>query len=133
MLSGDALPIVIAFLMVMPIIMQNLLDGFDAIDRELLEVCRVFELSFFKKMKILIAPTLLKYFIPAVITATGLAWKSEIAAEIIAYTKNSIGEKINDAKYFYESPTVFAWTVIIIFMSILLETITKYLLRRCKK
>ena len=62
----------------------------------------------------------------------GLAWKAEIAAEIIAYTKKSIGQGINDAKYNMDTPTVFAWTLLIILFSILLELGTKKLLRRFK-
>lgn len=131
-MDGDMLSVFIAFLMVMPIIWQNLMDAFDSIDKNLSEVCDVFEFSFAKRMRFLIFPALLKYFIPGVITATGLTWKSEIAAEIIAYTKNSIGQYINDAKYNFDTATVFAWTLIIITMSTILEKITKYLLRRIK-
>lgn len=131
-MSGDALAIFVAFLMVMPIIWQNLMDGFGSISNELLEVCEVFELSLLKKIRFLIAPALIKYLVPAMITATGLAWKSEIAAEIIAYTKNSIGYYINDAKYYLNTPEVFAWTFVIIVLSLLLERIAKSLLKRCK-
>ena len=132
-MNGNELAIFIAFLMVMPIIWQNLLDGYDAIDSALSEVCLVYEFSFIKKLKILVLPTLFKYLVPGIVTATGLAWKSEIAAEIIAYTKNSIGQNINDAKYFSDTPTVFAWSFIIICFSIALEAAAKSILKRCKK
>jgi NitT/TauT family transport system permease protein len=129
-LSADTLAIAIAIMMVVPIVWQNLIDGFSSISPELIEVCEVYEFSFGKKMKYLVLPTLLNYFIPAVITSIGLAWKAEIATEIIAYVKNSIGYYINDAKYYYESDTVFAWTLVIITMSMLLEKLTKRLLSR---
>ncbi len=132
-LDGGELAIFVAFLMVMPIIWQNLLDGYDAIDKSLDEVCRVYRFSFIKRLRLLVFPTLLRFLIPAIVTATGLAWKSEIAAEIIAYTKNSIGGNISDAKYSMQSPTVFAWTLIVIILSILLEALTKFILRRCKR
>jgi NitT/TauT family transport system permease protein len=132
MFSGDALAIIIALLMVMPIIWQNLIDGYNSIDHELVEVCDAYEVAFFKRLRILVLPALKKYFIPALITASGLAWKSEIAAEIIAYTKNSIGQAINDAKYDFDMPTVFAWSVVIIALSVLFEFGLKRLLARCK-
>ncbi len=131
-MSGDALAIFIAVMMVTPIVWQNVLDGFSSISKELLELCDMYEFSFGARVRYLMLPVLVKYFFPAVITSIGLAWKSEIAAEIIAYTKNSIGYYINDAKNFYLSDTVFAWTVVIIVMSILLEKITKILISRCK-
>lgn len=130
MFSGNALAIIIALLMVMPIIWQNLLDGYNSIDPELVEVCDAYEIGFYKKLRILVLPALSKYFIPAFITASGLAWKSEIAAEIIAYTKNSIGQAINDAKYDFNMPTVFAWSVVIIALSVLFEFGLKRLLAR---
>ena len=132
MLSGDALSIFIGFLMVMPIIWQNTMDAYSSIDKNLLEVAEVFEFSAKKKFKILVFPTLKKFLYPAIVTSAGLAWKAEIAAEIIAYTKRSIGQGINDAKYNMDTPTVFAWTLLIILFSILLELGTKKLLRRFK-
>jgi NitT/TauT family transport system permease protein len=132
MLSGDALSVFIGFLMVMPIIWQNTMDAFSSIDKNLIEVAEIFEFSSKKKFKLLILPTLKTFLYPAIITSAGLAWKAEIAAEIIAYTKLSIGQGINDAKYNMDTPTVFAWTMLIILFSILLELGTKKLLRRLK-
>ena len=132
MLSGNVLSIFIGFLMVMPIIWQNTMDAYSSIDRNLLEVTELFEFSAKMKFKILILPTLKKFLYPAIITSSGLAWKAEIAAEIIAYTQKSIGQGINDAKYNMDTPTVFAWTLLIILFSILLELGTKKLLRRFK-
>ena len=132
-MSGDALSIFIGFLMVMPIIWQSTNNSFDSIDKDLSEVADIYEFSKAKRFKLLIFPTLKRYLVPAIITAAGLAWKAEIAAEIIAYTKKSIGQGINDAKYHLDTPTVFAWTIVIIVFSILLEKGTKYFLRRSGK
>jgi ABC-type nitrate/sulfonate/bicarbonate transport system permease component len=44
---------IVAFLMVFPVIWQNLYDAFSSIDRELIEVARVFEFSYKKKLKLL--------------------------------------------------------------------------------
>lgn len=133
LLSGNTLTVLVAFLMVMPIIWQNTLDGFSSVPTELIEVADVFEFSFKRRFKVLILPVISNYIFPALITSVGLAWKSEIATEIIAYTKNSIGMYINDAKTFLMTPTIFAWTAIIVIMSILLEIAIRALLRRIKR
>ena len=132
MMSGNALSVFIGFLMVMPIVWQNTLDGYAAINKNLSEVADIFDFSQTKRFKLLVFPTLKRFIIPGIITASGLAWKAEIAAEIIAYTKNSIGQGINDAKYNMDTPTVFAWTLVVICFSIILEKSTKALLRRVK-
>ena len=133
LINGNKLAIIVALLMVMPIIWQNTLDGFNSISNELIEVADVFELTYKTRFRILIMPALSKYIYPAMITSVGLAWKSEIAAEIIAYTKNSIGMYINDAKTYMLTPTVFAWTAVIILMSVALETVTKNIVARLSK
>ena len=133
LMDGSMLSVFVDFLMVMPIVWQNLSDGFSAIDRELSEVCDAFEFSYKKRLKLLILPTLSAYLFPALITSVGLAWKSEIAAEIIAYTKFSVGAMINDAKFNFETDKVFAWTIIVVIFSLILESLTKFLIRRYKK
>ena len=132
LLDGNTLTVAIGFIMVLPIIWQSTVDGISSIDESLLEVSRIFEFSVVKKFRLLILPAMKNFLFPAIITSTGLAWKAEIAAEIIAYTKNSIGQGINDAKIFMDTPTVFAWTLVVIFFSIILESLTKFLLRRSK-
>lgn len=132
LLNGNVLVIMIATFMVLPIIWQSTYNSFDMLDKGLLEVGEVFEFSPKYRFKVLYLPSLKKYLVPSVITSVGLAWKSEVAAEIIAYTTDSIGQLINDAKYFDQYPTVFAWTFVIILFSILFETLTKHLFRRIK-
>lgn len=133
MLSGNTLTVFIAFLMVFPIIWQNLINGYDAIPAELSEVCDVFEFSYKKRFRILVFPILMNYLFPAIITSIGLAWKAEIAAEIIAYTKNSIGQHIHDARYHLLTDEVFAWVAVVITFSIILELLTKKILGRFNK
>ena len=132
LMSGDALSIFIGFLMVLPLIWQSTVDSINSIDKDTMEVAKVFEFSVAKKIRLIYLPTLKKFLVPAVISATGLAWKAEIAAEIIAYTKKSICQGINDAKNNMDTPTVFAWTIVIVAFSIFLESITKRMLRRIK-
>ena len=131
-MSGNALSVFIAVLMVMPIIYQNVSDAYSSIDVNLSEVCDVFKFSKAKKFKLLVLPAITAYLVPAVITSLGLAWKAEIAAEIIAYTKSSIGQQINDAKFYMNTPRVFAWTIIVIVFSLIFEKIAKYFIRRFK-
>ena len=132
MLSGDALAIMIATFMVMPIIWQSTYNSFDTLDRGLIEVADIFELSSKYRFAVFYLPNLKKYLVPSIITSVGLAWKSEVATEIIAYTTNSIGQLINDGKYNLDTPTVFAWTLIVIIFSVIFEALTKILFRRIK-
>lgn len=130
-LSNAELAIFVVFLMVTPIVWQNVYDGFKSISSEMREVCEIFEIPFLKRLRILVLPEVIKYLIPAVITSVGLAWKAEIAAEIMTYS--NIGQSIDDFKTLHlDTPSVFAWAVVIVVMSLILELIIKSLLRRVK-
>ncbi len=132
-LRGSALTVFIGFIMVMPIIYGNVLSGLDSVDSRLAEVATVFGFDTFKRLRLLIFPSISSYLFPAIITSVGLAFKSQIAAEIIAYTKNSIGQFIYDANYSLKTDLVFAWAAVIILFSIGLESLCRYLLGRVKK
>ncbi len=132
-MNGNSLAIFVSFMMVFPIIWQNIYDAFTSIDRELIEVSRVFGFSFKKKLKILILPSLKKYFIPAFITSIGLAFKAEIAAEIIAGVRYSIGQMIYYAKDAPAIDEMFAWTIVGVFFSMLIERCAKTVLAATEK
>ena len=119
----------VVVLMVLPIVWQNVYDGLRSIDRSMLEVTEVFELSRLEKIKVLIIPSVLTYLLPAIVTSVGLAWKAEVAAEIM--TNSNMGKLIYDFKTVsYDTASRFAWTVVIVILSIIFESITKKLFGR---
>ena len=121
--------ILVVLLMVTPIVWQNVYDGLKSIDQSMLEVTYVFELTAWQKIRALYFPSTLKYLLPAVITSIGMAWKAEIAAEIMTYS--NIGELIRNFKTLtFDTAAIFAWTIIIIAFSMIFERGTKYLLGR---
>ena len=61
------------------------------------------------------------YFSAACRSALGLAWKAGIAAEVICYPKHSIGANLNNAKVYLESEELYAWTIVVIVISVLIE------------
>ena len=128
-LNYTEIAIFVVVLMVLPIVWQNVYDAFKNVDKDLVEVADVFKLSKAQRLKALIVPTVLTYLLPATITSIGLAWKAEIAAEIM--TNSNIGQLIYDFKTVsYDTASIFAWTVIIVTFSIVFEKIAKHFLGR---
>ena len=103
--SSRNLSILISFLMVLPIIYTGVLSGIGERDRGLMEM----------------APGVYPYFHSACKTALGLSWKSGIAAEVIGMPRGSIGEHMQQAKVYLDTPSLFAWTVVIVLVSLLCE------------
>ena len=128
-LNYTEITILVVVLMVLPIVWQNVYEAFGAIDKNLVEVADVFKIDAKKRLKILVIPSILSYLLPAIITSIGLAWKAEIAAEIM--TNSNIGELIYDFKTVsYDTASIFAWTAIIVTLSILFEKTAKHFLGR---
>lgn len=128
-LNYTEIAVFVVVLMVLPIVWQNVYDGFKSIDNSLTEVADVFELSRMQRLRVLIIPSVAKYLLPAIVTSVGLAWKAEVAAEIM--TNSNMGKLIYDFKTVsYDTASIFAWTVVIVTLSIVFEGLTKRLFGR---
>ena len=120
-LSGRQLSIFISFLMVLPVIYNNVLGGIKAIDPNMNEMADVFRLGWGKRFRYIWLPTIRPHLYSGCTTALGLAWKSGIAAEVIGIPDGSIGEMLYSAKAYLNTVDLFTWTVIIVVISICFE------------
>ena len=111
----------ISFLIVLPVIYTNVLYGIENIDKELLEMAKVFRVSGSRRFRYIYMPEVMPHFRAACSVALGLCWKAGIAAEVIGIPSGSIGEKLYEAKIYLQTPDLFAWTLTIILMSICFE------------
>lgn len=128
-ISSVNLSVLIAFLMVLPLSYSNFLYGFKSTDIKLLEMAKVFGLSRWKCIKAIYFPTILPFIVSTVSIGLGFSFKSGIAAEVIGRPRNSIGLNLYEAKLYLMIKELFAWTLIIILMSVLFERIVMRALR----
>lgn len=129
-LSMGTLSSFISFLMVLPIIYSNVLQGIKSTDKKLIEMAEVFSVGLFRRVVFIYLPQLKPYLISACSVAMGLAWKSGIAAEVIGIPNGSIGEKLYEAKIYYSTADLFAWTLIIVVLSISFEKLFLYVIKK---
>ena len=127
-LDSSSLPVFISFLMVLPIIYTNMLQGIRETDPKLLEMARLFRMRWPRRLLYIYLPQLKPYLLSACSVSLGLSWKAGIAAEVIGIPDGSIGEQLYDAKVYLSSADLFAWTVVIIAISILFEKLFLWLL-----
>lgn len=120
-IKSNHLATVISFIMVLPLVYANVREGIDSADRQLLEMARVFSLSRLKTFRYCYLPAILPFFLSAISSALGFAWKSGIAAEVLGRPARAIGSQIYDSKIYLETPDLFAWTLVVILLSVLLE------------
>ena len=120
-LSSKNLSIFISFLMVFPIMYENMLSGLESADAKLLEMGQVFHLSRMARIRAIYLPAAYPFLLSAARLSLGKCWKSGIAAEVIGQPRQSIGAELNQAKLFFNTPDLFAWTVTIIVVSVVFE------------
>ena len=114
-------PVFISFLMVLPIAWINVEQGIRETDPQLLEMASLYRLSFSKRFWKIYVPSVKPFFLTAAVNGLGFAWKSGVAAEVICRPDFSIGKQLQDAKVYFETPEVFAWTAVVVLLSLLLE------------
>lgn len=132
-LTRNNIPSFVGMLMVVPVMWGNISTGIKSFNKEYLRFAKCYELSKIKKFKYIYLPQIMPYFTSALFTCSGLVWKAGIAAEVLCQPKNSIGAKLFDAKSMLETVDVFAWTTVIIIISLLLEKTVKILLKAANK
>ncbi len=120
-IGSEKVPSLITLLIVLPVVWTNLDEGVRKIDPQLREVARSYHFSIGKQFRFLILPSLTPFFSSAMRTSLGLAWKAGIAAEIIAMPRNTIGTMIGEGKLYIETDKMFAWTLTVILLSLLIE------------
>lgn len=115
------LSIIISFLMAMPIVYTNVLEGIDQTDPALLEMADVFGVRDWRRVTTIYASEVAPYLRAGVSLAVGLSWKSGIAAEVIGLPDPSIGINLYNAKVYLDTPDLFAWTLAIVLLSVVIE------------
>ena len=120
-IGSKNLSVLVSFLICVPIVYSNMLEGADSLDPKLEEMSEIFNVPIWKRFTKVYLSQLLPYFRSAVRLAVGLCWKSGVAAEVIGIPDGSIGEKLFESKVYLETADLFAWTLAVILLSWLCE------------
>lgn len=130
---SDLVPLLISFLMVLPMVWADTADAILHTDLRLVEMGKTFGLSKARIILKIYVPSVLPQFLAACTTSLGFAWKSGVAAEIIALPKQSIGYQLYISKLRIETVDLFAWTLLVILLSMLLEWLLVSGIRRIRR
>ncbi|KAB3536055.1 ABC transporter permease subunit [Alkaliphilus pronyensis] len=123
--TSSNVPIFICFLMCFPIIWTNVVAGVRNVDHKLIEMSKVYRIKKLIILRRIYLPTIVPYLLAACITCLGLGWKVSVAAEVLSHPQNAIGSHLYSAKVYLDSSMLFAWTFVVIILSMLFEGIFK--------
>ena len=121
--GASPLAVAVCFLVVFPNIYMNTLEGLKSADAELIEMAEAFRLPFVTRFFYIYRPALKPFLLSAFQLSLGMSWKSGVAAEVIGTPVHSIGGALYLAKIYLDTADLFAWTAVIIVLSVLFEKI----------
>lgn len=128
-LERDLVPVLICAMMVLPVVHSNVCAGIRAADVQLLEMAKLYRLPRLRVLRRIYVPTVLPYFRAACSSALGLGWKAGIAAEVLTVPRASIGRMISESKLYVMTEDMFAWTLTVVVLSLLLQKAMLHLIR----
>lgn len=128
-LDRDWVPVLICGMMVLPVVWGSVSAGIRTVDRQLLEMAKVYRLPLLRRLRRIWIPSVMPFFKSSCSSALGLGWKAGIAAEVLTVPKQSMGRMISEAKLYLMTEELFAWTLTVIVLSLLLQ---KMMLRLMK-
>jgi NitT/TauT family transport system permease protein len=106
-------PIFTTFMITLPVVASNLVEGVASVDRRLLEMGDVYRLSGRQKFRAIVVPSTLPYLVAGMKVGFGLALKVSVVAEIFGVT-SGIGYVMNYSREILATQMVFAWAIVMI-------------------
>ncbi len=111
----------VSFLVVLPQFYVSFTEGMKSLDKKMLQMAEVYRLPGFSRFFYVYRPALRPFLYSSMKISLGMCWKSGVAAEVIGLPDFSIGEGLYFSKITLNTAGVFAWTGVIILLSILFE------------
>ncbi|MEC5344251.1 ABC transporter permease [Brenneria populi] len=117
---SDATTIFVVFMTAMPLILTNVWQGAQNVDAQFVELARSFRMSRWQTLGKIYLPTILPYFFSGARLAFGFGWRVSLVAETLG-SSDGIGYRLRQAGDLVQTNQVFAWTLLLVSLMLLLE------------
>ncbi|WP_029043160.1 ABC transporter permease [Cupriavidus sp. WS] len=117
---SDATTIFVVFMTAMPLILTNVWQGAQTVDMQYVDLARSFRMSRARILLKIYGPTILPHFFAGARLAFGFGWRVSLVAETIG-ASSGIGYRLRQAADLVQTDQVFAWTVLLVALMLLLE------------
>ena len=126
--KSSNVPLVVCFLMCLPVMYNNVLEGLKNVDNKLLEMGKLYKMNNRDLVKKIYIHSIKPYIFSATKTCLNLGFRVTVAAEVLSSPKYGLGTKLFDSKVYLSMDNLFAYTLIIILFSYLFEILLKYII-----
>lgn len=115
-------PVIIAFLALFPILYTGIFTAFSAVDQKLSEMCKIYRVPVHRQIFKMYLPMSLPYILREAAGGLSFALKLVVSAEVLANTYTSLGGMLQLSRIYLETPRMFALTLLVISVGLILES-----------
>lgn len=120
-MGKNSMSVVVGFLIAFPVLYSAFYGAIDGVDKELLDMAKLYKVRAVDKIFSIYLPTVAPVLFDSSRSTFSLTLKVVIAAEILTSLAGSIGHEIQRAYAAFEAASLFAWTLVAIVFSFVLE------------
>ena len=131
-LYSNIVPIAVCAIMVTPMLWATTETAILSIDPKLTEMGKIYYKPI-RRIFLVDVPQMFPQIATSAVTALGFAWKAVITAEVLSLPRFAVGNRMYLSKLYLETPDMFAWTLLVIALSLCLEMALRMLTSRLEK
>jgi len=121
---------VAAVLMTAPIFYANIGRAIESADPKLLEMASAYRFARGQTLRHIYVPAVHSALVSACESGVGLAWKAGVAAEVLTRPELAIGKMVYETRLYLETADLFAWTALVVLLSLAVEKGVRALVRK---
>ncbi len=118
--TGSAVPVATVFAATVPFVFSATAQGVMALDRRLLSMSALFDVPLKKRLRLLVVPGILSYWLSAFSAVLASGWKAAAVAEFLG-SHSGVGAQIFWSYRRLEMADLYAWALALIILGVLLE------------
>jgi NitT/TauT family transport system permease protein len=113
-------PIFTTFMIVLPVMLSNVGEGIDNVDRKLTEMARAYRLSELDRFRHVTLPSVIPYLVAGMKVSFALGLRVSVVAELFGVS-SGIGYMMNFSRDTLRTDLVFAWALVLVAVMVLVE------------
>jgi ABC-type nitrate/sulfonate/bicarbonate transport system permease component/ABC-type nitrate/sulfonate/bicarbonate transport system ATPase subunit len=120
-LHPESIPLLIAFLIMFPLLTENLTKGLLQLRPGLKAMADTFLINGRNRLLHIYYPQLKPFLFSGLASAMGFGWRAIIMGEALSQCASGIGSEMKRAQLFIEAPELIAWTIIAVLIGFVFD------------
>jgi ABC-type nitrate/sulfonate/bicarbonate transport system ATPase subunit/ABC-type nitrate/sulfonate/bicarbonate transport system permease component len=120
-LHPESIPLLIAFLIMFPLLTENLTRGLLQLRPGLKAMADTFLIKGRNRLLHIYYPQLKPFLFSGLASAMGFGWRAVIMGEALSQCASGIGSEMKRAQLFIEAPELIAWTIIAVLIGFVFD------------